>query len=586
VLLPNSLSIGLEVYAQRQRYHLIASAHADMARIHLVHTRPSRGVEQATPLLLLLRKYVLGGRISAIDQPPLERILILSIVKEARSRNHRSEGALQPVPDAADAAQHEPTSESAHAERMAQQLYDDADEGDDAEGQVLRCELIVEPMGRRSNIILVDENNVILESVKRVTPRMSSRVILPREPYEMPPAQEKRDPHTVTAQGIQALRTLAKPDLVRSLVAGYKGVSPQVAHEVAYRALGNPNAEMQEELPWSGIADHMRDLFGADWEPTLVPGDGQPLAYAPYALTYLQGALPQSSMSTALETFYAAREGLTAHQQHREAVQRQLDAARERLQHQYTQIVAELERIENVEHLRWEGEMILAFLHAITPGQTTLDVEGHTISLDPEHSPLECAQARFRTYNKAKTGRERLQEQEQGTRAQLDGLEHLAALLAVADEREQIDQLAQEAREQGYISERKAESGKKQRRIARRKPLHLVSSDGFDIYVGRSTTQNVEVTFRIGRPDDVWLHIRNMPGAHVIVRSNNREVPERTLQEAAGLAVYFSRARGENAAEVDMAHRRHVRKVSGGPPGLVTYRAEGTLLVPPLPPWT
>ncbi|NJK80873.1 MAG: DUF814 domain-containing protein, partial [Chloroflexaceae bacterium] len=348
-----------------------------------------------------------------------------------------------------------------------------------------------------------------------------------------------------------------------------------------------------DDLPWDSIAACLRALSTNPWEPSLAcSGDtGQPHAYAPYWLTQLPGAQPQTSISAALETYYAAREQITDHRQRRDAIEQQLETSRERLQHQLAQIMRELERTTDVEYLRWEGEMIFAFLHGIAPGQTSLDVEGKAIALDPGRSSVEQAQERFNTYTRARSGRETLQTRRQQTEVQLAGLEQIAALLTVATEREQIDQLALEAAEQGYLpSTAQNERQKKQqavarKRLARRKPLHLVSSDGYDIYVGRSAAQNAEVTFKVGRPDDLWLHVRAIPGAHVIIRSGGREVPEPTVREAAGLAAYFSKAHTEAMVDVEISHRRHVRKIPGAAPGLVTYRAERTIRVPPLPPW-
>ncbi len=572
VVLPSPLSIGLEVYAHHQRYQVLASAHPQFARIHLVQRKPSRGVEQATPLLLLLRKYIVGGRIIAIDQPPLERILIVSIAKDGLSRN--SAPAAADDDDAAGLP-------AADGESLS----------DDDHKQPLHSELIIEPMERRSNIMLVGDNNIILDSVKRVTPRMSQRVVLPNQPYEFPPRQQKRDPRTATAEGIAALRDLDIPDLARALVAGYQGLSPQAAREILQRAIGQPQATMADTLPWEGIAASMRALFSSAWEPTLVQDEEQQVAYAPYRLTHLPGAAPQPGISSALEAFYEAREGWAAHQQRRAAVQQQLDTTRQRLQHQHQQITSELASLDNGERLRWEGEMIFAFLHTITAGQSTLEVEGQTITLESGRTAVESAQARFQAYHKARSGRERLLERQRATDIQLAGLEQLSALLEVADEREQIEQIVFEAEQQGYLlaSARKPDQRKQkvspQRRPIRRKPLHLVSSNGFDIYVGRSAVQNDEVTFRIGRPDDLWLHARAIHGAHVIVRSSGRAVPDQTLKEAAGLAAYFSRARHTAAVDVEISYRRQVRKVAGGAPGLVTYRAERTLRVAPLPPW-
>jgi predicted ribosome quality control (RQC) complex YloA/Tae2 family protein len=413
-------------------------------------------------------------------------------------------------------------------------------------------------------------------------------VILPNQPYEIPPPQDKRDPRSATANGIRELRQADQRDLARALVAGYRGVSPQAAREIVYRAMGSTQVEMRDDLPWDALAAHVREVFGASWQPTLVFEDGQPVAFAPYALTHRPGAQPQESMSSALETFYAAREQLTTHHQRRATVQQQLEEARQRLRHQLEQMQAEQDRVANVDRLRWEGEMIFAFMHTLQPGQTSIEVEGETIALDADRSPVETAQARFREYQRAQSGRERLQERQQEASAQLEGLEQLSALLEVADEREQIEQIALEAEEQGYLptGAQSEKQRSKQRRYGRRKPLHLVSSDGIDIYIGRSAAQNMDVTFRIGRPEDLWLHVRSIHGAHVIVRSGGGDVPETTLREAAGLAAYFSRARSEAAVDVDLSRRSSVRKIAGRTPGLVTYRADQTLRVAPLPPWS
>lgn len=559
VLLPDSFSIGMEIYAHHQRHHLFASAHPRYARVHLVCGKLSRGMEQATPLLLLLRKYVLGGFIRAIEQPPLERVLILSIVKETRTCN-QDDSAL---PDADD---------------------------DTITSSPLSSEIIIEMMERRSNIILVDDTNVILESVKRVTPQMSYRAILPRHAYETPPAQQKLNPHTASANGVAEACAAEGGNLARGLVRGYLGVSPQAAREVVYRAGGGDQGQStgeQQQADWTApperVAACLRELFAAPWEPSLVMGEQGPRAYAPYPITHLGGAQPCHSISVALDTFYTAEHDVTAHHQRREAVQQQLTAAHERLQHQYRVLEMEQEKVHDLDRLRWEGEMIFAFLHTLSPGQRSLEVEGKEIVLDPNRSPSECAQQRFRAYEKAKSGALSVAERLQATRVQLDGVEQLAVLLELAHEREQIEQIAQEAEEQGYGGGGQQVKRDQQRRqpYARPKPLHRVSSDGFDMYIGRTARQNDDVTFRIGRPDDLWLHARGVPGAHVVVRCGGRDVPETTLREAAALAAYYSRARGEAAVDVVVCWRKHVRKGKGAPPGLVTYREGQTIRVAP-----
>lgn len=576
VLLTGPLSIGLEIYAHGRRRQLLASAHPQLARVHLVRGKLTRGVEQDTPLLLLLRKYLLGGRIVAIEQPPLERILVLSIVKPQETRK-REDGQGAEADDRGDAEQDAPQD----------------DEPDEVEDELpnrpprplLRSELIIEPQDRRSNLILVDDNNLVLECVKRVTPKMSSRVMLPRQPYELPPKIEKRDPQQATAAGIEALAATGEKDLARALVAAYRGVSPQVAREVGFRAIGRPTARLDELLPAYTIAARLRELFTAPWQPSLVPGPDGPAAYAPYMIGHQPGAEPQEGIGAALEQFYAAREQVSGHRQRREALAQQLSAARERLARQRDQIAGELEKARELELLRWEGEMIFAFLHELRPGQVELAVEGRRIALEPRRSPVEQAQERFKAYDKAKSALAGLPERLAAVDARLGGLDQLAALLAISDEYDQIEQLAQEAEELGYLREHPdPATARRRRRALKAPPLQLTSSDGFPIYVGRSARQNEEVTFRIGRSEDTWLHVRTIHGAHVIVRSGGRELPERTLEEAAGLAAYFSQARDEPLVEVDLCRRALVRKVPGGPVGLATYRAERTLRVAPRKP--
>lgn len=226
--------------------------------------------------------------------------------------------------------------------------------------------------------------------------------------------------------------------------------------------------------------------------------------------------------------------------------------------------------------------MIFAFLHELRPGQASLNVEGRAITLDPRRSAVEQAQERFKAYDKAKSAIAGLPDRLAAADAQIAGLDELASLLELADTYDQIEQLAYEAEEVGYLREHPdPTTARRKRRAPKVRPLHLVSADGFDIYIGRSARQNEEVTFRIGRPDDLWVHVRTIHGSHVIVRSGGREVSEAALGEAAQLAAYFSQARNDAAVEVDICRRALVRKVPHGPPGLVTYRAERTLRVAP-----
>ena len=570
VLLPSPLSVALEIYARGRRQQLLLSAHPQLARVHLTAGRLSRGVERETPLLLLLRKYVAGGRIAAIEQPDLERVLLLSIVKGPRARNTDE----PPAPAAGEQGDDWPA---------PPWEGDSEDVGDGSDAEPLRCELVVEAMERRGNVVLVGDDNVILASARHVTPRMSRRPVQPREPYELPPRQDKRDPRLATPEGLRALLESGAPDLARALVGAYLGLSPLAAREAVFRATGQADAPLAPDLPWARLALAVRDLWQADWQPCLARAGGELVAYAPYLLTHLPGAQPAESICSALDAFYGAREQLTSHSQRRDAVRQQLGETRGRLARQRQDLRAELRRAGELERLRWEGEMIYGFMHALAPGQAELEVEGRRIALDPRLSPVENAQARFRAYDKAKGALAGVPERLDAVEARLAGLDETLALLELAEGFEQIEGIAHEAAEQGYI---RRPAGRARVKTRRQPPLRVESPDGFALYVGRSAAQNEQVTFKIGAADDLWLHARGRPGAHVIVKSGGRDVPATTLLAAAELAAYFSQGRAESAVEVDISRRSQVRRVPGGPPGLVTYRAEQTIRAEPRPPRT
>jgi len=537
VLLPTPLSIGLEVYNAGTRHQLFASADPRTARVHLLSAKPTRGSDRETPLSLLLRKYVRNGFVAAVEQPPLERILVLSILKH-------------PAPRKEDP--------------------DDVDEE-------LRSELVLELIGSRANILLVDDNNLILDAVKRV-PDGAKRAIMPRQPYIAPPRPDRLDPRSATGSGIRAAGE-GERDLLKALTGIYSGVSPQQAREAVVRATGGAPIEGDVAPPFDAIAQALRGLWSEPFEPSLAYDDEQVVAFAAYRMQQYAETRQVAGISEALETFYAGAAQVTSHAQRRDALLRRLGEVRERSRRQLESLSRELERASALERLRWEGEMIFGFLHQIEPGQTELTLEGRTIRLDPQRTPVENAQARFREYDKAKAAVAGVPERLAAAENELRYLDETIALLELAEGYAAIAAIEREATEGGLL---KAPGGKTPRG-PRSQPLRVTSSDGIPIWVGRSSGQNEEVTFRIARPDDLWLHVREQPGAHVLIRADV-PVPDRTLEQAAGLAAYFSRARGSTSAEVVVTRKRNVRKIPGGPPGLVSYRDERSLRVAPLAP--
>ena len=532
VLLPDDLSVGLEVYSRGKRHYLLASAHPQHARVHLVGERLRRGVEKPTPFLLLLRKYVRHGRIAAIEQPSLERVLRIAV--------------------------------------------------EHPQGNTT---LVIEVMGRHSNIVLVAADSIILDSVKRIGPDLSRyRTILPQRPYVPPPPQAKLDPTDVTELRLREMLSAVPPDepLWRALVRGIRGVSPLMAREVAYRAMGDAEALASQVTAISPLLDVFREMlipiWEHHWQPTVVRSDDRLLAFAPYPLTQFGTYEEVASISQAVEAYYRQVIGEDAYAAAKEGVRKAIAEAKERLRRRQESLRRALIPADKVEELRLKGEMILAYAHRIAPGQRKLVVEQPPLSieLDPSLSPVENARAYFREYKKAKRAAEEIPALLERAELEMRYLDQLEADLDLAANWPEIEEVKAALAEAGFVR-----GERRRRKVGRSKPLAFRSSDGLLILVGKNSRQNEEITFRRAAPDDLWLHARGVPGAHVVVKAEGKEVPQATLRQAAQLAAYYSRARGEAKVAVDYTLRRHVRRIKGARPGMVTYRYEKTIVVEP-----
>ncbi|MCD6289882.1 MAG: NFACT family protein [Anaerolineae bacterium] len=536
VVQPDPQSIGLEVYARHTRQYVLFSIHPQEARVHLIDQRPRRGVEVPSPLLLLLRKYAIGARIDCVTHPPYERILRVGI--------------------------------------------DHPEHGTGA--------LIAEIMGRRSNLILVDGVGNIRDSLKRVGPDVNRvRVILPGQPYYPPPPQDKLPPDQVTPQYLQeAFANLGpRTPLWRALVQTVAGISSQAARELAVRSAGDPQApvvaadayRLKEELDALWEPQHT-----GVWEPHIARQGDTIVAYAPYRITHLGQATPVESISQAIVMYHAQGRHVDAYAGLRSKVAREIAAARERLERRQKALRRQWVEPQEVQRLRQSGEWLLALAHQVQPGQEELivdtgEVEPLRIALDPRRSAVENAQDYFTRYRKAQRAAEEIPRQLAEVERDLAYLDQLVLELEMANSQPEIAAVREALAAAGYLP-------KKPRRSAPPPgPIKVTTTDGFAILVGRNSRQNEEITFRIAAPDDLWLHARGVPGAHVIIRGGGRSIPPSVIQRAAELAAYYSAARGEPEVLVSVVPRRRVRRLPGGHPGQVTYTGEETVRVHPRP---
>jgi predicted ribosome quality control (RQC) complex YloA/Tae2 family protein len=307
-------------------------------------------------------------------------------------------------------------------------------------------------------------------------------------------------------------------------------------------------------------------------------------AFAPYLLTHMGDWEPVESISAAVSAFFSQEP--SGYQAAKTALSQAIESGRKRLVRRRAKLAEEGAAVADPEMLRQMGEAILTHAYQIQGGQPELIVEWVAgepplrVRLDPKLSPSENAQAYFRRYRKAQRGVAQIPVQVAQVEAEEEYLDQLAHDLTLAENRPEIDAVGAALAQAGYIKGK----GQSSSSSPPARPLRFRSPDGFAVWVGKNALQNEELTFRRAAPEDIWLHARGIPGAHVIVRAEGKVISERTIEWAAGLAAYYSRARNDTQVEVDVVQRRHVRHLKGGRPGQVLYRHERTLRVAPQAP--
>ncbi len=506
----DALTFGLEIYAAHARHYLFLTAHPEDARVHLAGEKLRGSGEAAGPLLMLLRKYTEGAFVDAVTQLPHERVLQIQF--------------------------------------------------DHAVGGVTT--LVVETIGRYSNIILLDAGGRIIDALKRVNTQMNrARTTLPKQMYVPPPPQQKLDPEALDEKTLaRVLAKQADNPLWQTLVQNIAGVSPLLAREIAHRV--GDAAEPAE------ILRTLHELTRPPWQPVVALEEDEPAEYAPYPLTQFADTRPFDSPSAAIEAFYGAPEQYSAV---KERLRVPLADARNRLARRRDALAQSLASGDEIERLKTSGEMVLAYASQISPGQQVLHAETGDgvmgIPLDAKLSPVENAQKYFKEYHRAKDAAKRVPALLNAANAELEYADQMLNDLELAENRPEIDAVVQAARDAGLLFQERPRA-----KATASAPREVQSSDGFTVLIGRNAQQNEEITFRRAKPEDMWLHAKDAAGAHVVIVRAGREVPEQTIQEAAALAAHYSQARGETRVDVMITPRKNVHRLRGGRPGMVSVR--------------
>ena len=521
---------------------------ANPAHPRMQITEAGRENPAAPPMFcMLLRKHLTGGRILSLTQPPMERLLILEL------------------------------------------------EALDELGCRVSRRLVLEAMGRRANLILLDETGRIIDCLRRVDADMSAqRQVLPGLFYRLPPTLDKRNPLELEEGELEGLTAAAPEERKISdwMLDAFGGISPLIAREIAFRATGDTDGRMggNQEAVRRELDCLICNVKGNHFSPVLLKKEGKASDFSfQIILQYGPGTeceeLP--SFSVLLDRFYAARETGERVRQRGQDLIRALTNARDRTARKLRNQERELAATQDRERLRQLGDIVTSNLHQLSRGMTTFrtndfyDPEYREIdvSLDPLLTPQQNAAKYYKEYNKAKNAEHFLTEQIEKGRRELDYLESVLEEVSRAEGERDLQEIRQELTDTGYL--RKNRGGKKPEKRLAPKPMEFRSTAGLRISVGKNNVQNDQLTCKMAYKSDLWLHTQKIHGSHVILWTEGKEPDLQSVTEAAVLAAYFSQAKEGKNVPVDYTPVKFVKKPNGAKPGMVIYETYSTAYVTP-----
>lgn len=536
---PEKDTIVLLVRAGAANHRLLLCTSPNNARCHFTNLNFPNPLEPPM-FCMLLRKQILSGRILSIQQM--------------------------------------------HGDRV---IHVDIDTVNELGDHVLR-RLVLEIMGRHSNLMLLDEDGRILEAARHVSADMSRvRQIQPGLPYLPPPAQDKIAPEDADAENLLAkLEAQGDVPLQKALAASVSGLSNPAAKELAYRVLP-AGSDRADNLPETAarLAELLRRLPQMADPRVLEDEQGEPadIFPFPYLSRDLDRQKPYPTVSQALERYFGARDQQDRINQKSASMVKLLKGQIERCEKKLAQQDEDLSSAARMDEYRIMGEIINANLWQLKKGQTEATLPNFydenggsmTIPLDNQLTPVQNAQRYFKKYQKARTTREIAAEQKEKTLKELDYLEGTLLDVGKCIGESELEEIRQDLMRAGYI--RKGVNRRQQKALPKSKPYHYRSTDGIDIYVGKNAAQNDRLTGD-ARPNETWLHAKDMPGSHVIIRQEG-EIPRQTLLEAAILAAWYSKGQNSSGVPIDYTLRRYVKKPGGAAPGMVIYTNQRTLFM-------
>lgn len=530
---PESDELLLTIKTKTGQRRLLLSADASLPLVYMTEQNKTSPMT-APNFCMLLRKHLQNARITDITQPGMERAIQF------------------------------------HLEHL------------DEMGDLCTKRIVMELMGKHSNLIFINSDNVIIDSIKRISGMVSSvREVLPGRDYFIPETQDKKDPLTVTKEEFyEVVFTKAMP-LFKAIYQSLTGLSPMLAQEICGEAGVDADRAAQSLEPvlqgmvWDAFAAMMNRVRNQEYSCQIYYENHSPREYSVFPLSIFEGQESKTftSVSALLESFYAEKNAVTRIRQRSVDLRKIISTALERNVKKYDLQMKQLQDTEKKDKYKVYGELITAYGYGVEVGSKSMEALNYytnemiTIPLDPDIPPIENAKKYFDKYSKLKRTQEALEKFTKETKEEIDHLESISNSLDIAQAEEDLIQIKEEMIESGYI--RRKGGGKKVKITS--KPFHYISSDGFHMYVGKNNLQNDDLTFHFAVGNDWWFHAKGRPGSHVVVKANGEMMPDRTFEEAARLAAFYSKAKKGEKVEIDYLEKKNVKKPNGSKPGFVVY---------------
>lgn len=550
---PENDELVLHIRNNKENFKLVLSASASNPRVYLADNYKKENPISAPMFCMLFRKYIQNGIIVGVSQVGFERIIKISV---------ESFDELK--------------------EKTTKDIY-------------------IEIMGRHSNIILTHAlDNKVIDSAKRI-PFSVSRVrqLLPGITYVLPPSQDKLNPlDNISKENfVTSLNSFDGP-IFKSIYSKFLGISPVVAKEICFRANvdeklnTNDCSNSEFDSLYNEFSNLFNNINNNKYHPCIVTDDNidKVIDFSCIDLTLFKelSFINNESMSKVLEDYYRTKDIKDRIHQRSSDLRKSISIKLDRLYNKLHKQEEELAESENADIFKVKGELITSYIYMVEKGMESVEVSNFydpeykniTISLNKNLTPSENAQKYFKKYNKMKTAKKELAHQIEISLEEINYLENIILSIENCENLAELLDIREELSKVGYIKLKGKNSTKKESKLTT-KPHEFISSDGFKILVGKNNKQNDHLTLKIADNNDIWMHTKNIPGSHVIIKTEGKEVSDESILEGAMLAAYFSKSKMSSKVPVDYTKKKNIKKPNGAKPGMVIYETNSTVYVTP-----